>query len=65
MSDCTHCAGIGWVCEGHPHLPWDEVKGCECSAGEPCPYCNSTDGEVPRMPPGTTIISSAEENGDD
>lgn len=37
---CPVCLGIGWVCENHPDLPWDEEFGCECGAGIPC-ECNT------------------------
>lgn len=38
--DCPICFGLGWVCENHPKLVWDE-RGCECGAGMTC-ACNST-----------------------
>lgn len=41
--DCPKCRGIGWVCENHPEMPWDDAIGCTCGAGTPCP-CNSAEG---------------------
>jgi len=37
--NCPKCFGIGWVCENHPNLAWNEDLGCTCSAGMPCD-CN-------------------------
>jgi hypothetical protein len=51
---CTLCKGIGWVCENHPHKPWEGERACNCGgAGAPCPWCNQSDAEhPPRMPDG-------------
>jgi hypothetical protein len=38
--NCPICFGIGWVCENHPTRAWDEMLGCTCGAGDPCPVCN-------------------------
>ncbi len=40
--NCRICLGIGWVCESHPDLPWDDELGCACDAGTPC-ACNAVD----------------------
>jgi len=46
--------GTRWVCEAHPHQPWEGEYACGCGApGKPCPLCNATDGiNPPKMPPG-------------
>jgi hypothetical protein len=33
--NCLICLGIGWFCENHPNLPWDDELGYTCGAGEP------------------------------
>jgi hypothetical protein len=39
---CPTCLGIGWVCENHITMPWDDELGCTCDAGLPCD-CNTDD----------------------
>jgi len=53
--DCPVCHGLGWVCENHPKLSWDE-KGCECGAGMPC-KCQRPSLEEPDT---STVISRSE-----
>lgn len=48
-TDCPICHGIGWVCESHPNMAFDDVLGCTCDAGMPC-YCNDSD------PPDTSQV---------
>lgn len=44
---CRICHGLGWVCESHPELPWqDEVDGCQCGAAMRC-ECQDNDEEEP------------------
>ena len=56
--ECEVCGGARWVCEDHPHKPWDGASGrddaCHCGGPEmPCAVCNRTAGqEPPEMPPG-------------
>lgn len=62
---CKLCHDTGWVCESERTKPWGGVTvehGCQCSscAGDPCPACNATTSEPPRMPPGTRIIADKE-----
>ena len=45
MKYCYKCLGVGWVCENHPNLAWDDELGCTCGAGMPC-ECNRAD-DVP------------------
>ena len=56
LDECERCQGEAWVCESHPEMPWREgqdLKGCICDAGIPCPDCNPCDQHnPPRMPPG-------------
>jgi hypothetical protein len=40
--DCPVCRGIGWVCENHINVLWDDEIGCTCGARRPCD-CNSGD----------------------
>src|ERR1700680_1505171 len=51
---CTLCEDCGWVCENHPHKPWEGEHACNCGgAGAPCAWCNQNDAEhPPRMPGG-------------
>jgi hypothetical protein len=50
---CTLCEDCGWVCEEHPERPWGGKYACICGgAGAPCPRCNVTENEPPRMPEG-------------
>jgi hypothetical protein len=51
---CNLCKDSGWVCESHPHRPWEGRHVCGCgAAGAPCPECNATnDANAPRMPEG-------------
>lgn len=53
---CPKCAGIGWVCENHPSLPWHEDLGCVCGAGMPC-ECNRA-GEAGIDEPDTSQLIS-------
>jgi hypothetical protein len=55
--NCALCEDCCWVCENHPHKPWEGVHACNCGgAGAPCPWCNKPDdGEAPRMPKGTIV----------
>jgi hypothetical protein len=41
---CPICFGIGWVCENHPDMAFDDELGCTCGEGIPC-ACN--DGTEP------------------
>lgn len=37
MIICKSCDDTGWVCEDHPHIPWQGVNSCDCGgAGMPC-----------------------------
>ena len=50
---CLVCESTGWVCETHPDQPWDGPHACNCgAAGAPCPVCNKSEGEPPRLPKG-------------
>jgi len=51
---CTICKDTAWVCENHPHRPWEGRFACGCgAAGAPCPECNGTnDRDGPRLPSG-------------
>ena len=51
---CPICFGLGWVCENHPHKPWEGERACNCGGdGAPCSWCNQNDAEPPpRMPDG-------------
>ncbi len=53
---CLNCEDNLWVCEGHPHRPWNGGEGCCGAAGMPCAVCNT--GPVPAMEPGTVLICS-------
>lgn len=55
---CRVCGGLGWVCENHRGLPWDEETGCQCGAGEPC-VCNDLAG----LPEGFVVIADINGNG--
>lgn len=56
-AECFRCDGSGWVCEGHPDLPWEGPRACGCGApGDPCPECNELAGETPRLPAGTRTV---------
>jgi hypothetical protein len=47
------CQDSFWVCEDHPAKPWDGPSACGCGgAGMPCPACNQTADERPRLPAG-------------
>jgi hypothetical protein len=55
MRWCARCDNCRWVCENHPHLPWEGPRACGCGgAGDPCPICNRGDSsdpnDVPEMP---------------
>jgi hypothetical protein len=53
MRYCFRCDGTRFVCEEHPHLPWqDSPRACNCGApGNACPICNESDAETaPAMP---------------
>jgi hypothetical protein len=42
---CERCRNTGWVCERHPHKPWDGLRACGCGAARmPCPRCAPDDG---------------------
>lgn len=59
---CERCEGCSWVCEQHPDKPMEGPHACNCgcTAGMPCPLCNSsTDIDPPRMPEG--FIEDGEE----
>ena len=58
---CALCEDFGWVCENHPHKPWEGEHACNCgAAGAPCPWCNQSDAEhPPRMPDGFDERASA------
>ena len=59
MTGCKNCNDEGWVCENHPHVPWEggAATCCaddppddnpnwpewKCGAGAPCPVCNPCD----------------------
>jgi hypothetical protein len=55
--NCPICFGIGWVCENHPDVAWDEQLGCQCGAGMPC-ACDRMDepdtSHLIDVPPPTT-----------
>jgi hypothetical protein len=53
---CALCKDSGWVCENHPHRPWDGRFACGFGGvGAPCPECSGTnDGNTPRMRSGFT-----------
>ena len=57
MPKCQRCQDVGWVCETHDDRPWslDLPNGCVCGAGEPCPDCNSSDGEDDLLDTGEAI----------
>jgi hypothetical protein len=40
---CLSCEDKRWVCEDHPHQPWDEADGCALcgGAGAACRLCNT------------------------
>lgn len=52
---CLNCMDQRWVCEDHPHVPWDEGEGCCGGAGIPCPMCNTE--RPPANPPGFQVIA--------
>jgi hypothetical protein len=45
--NCPICLSLGWVCENHTDLAWDEEKGCQCGAGMPCECQRADDIEQP------------------
>jgi hypothetical protein len=51
---CPTCRGVGWVCENHPHKPYDDELGCACGEGIPCECNDST-------PPDTSQVIVVEE----
>jgi hypothetical protein len=53
---CLNCCDVRWVCEDHPHEPWDPSEGCKIcgGAGAACKLCNT--GSPPDMPPGFKVI---------
>jgi hypothetical protein len=51
---CLCCEDCSWVCENHPDQPWEGPHACTCGgAGMPCPKCNSSKDEPPRLPKGS------------
>jgi hypothetical protein len=51
--ECQNCRGFNWVCENHDDEPWDDIEGCQCGAGMPCPVCNDAKPpDYPRDMPG-------------
>jgi hypothetical protein len=51
---CPICFGIGWVCENHPDMAFDDELGCTCGEGIPCACNDST-------PPDTSQVIVIEE----
>jgi hypothetical protein len=53
---CNICEDSGWICDNHPHRPWEGNHACSCG-GAPCPHCNGTnDRAAPRMPSGFRAV---------
>lgn len=47
---CRTCDGTAWVCEAHLDKAWNQLGGCNCSPGVPCPTCQPA--ETKWMRPG-------------
>jgi len=59
---CMVCQDSFWVCEDHPAKPWDGPPACGCGgAGMPCPACNQTADERPRLPAGFSPTLDADD----